>query len=129
MARRYLDWLDQARADLKAARDSLADSNVEWCAFQCQQAAEKAAEALLRYHNLEVPGHSIFVLLQRAQEFVKVPEQLRRSAQSLDSHYILAPYPNGFPEGHPRMFYNEDAARTCLEGADELVRFVEGQVS
>jgi HEPN domain-containing protein len=39
-------WLQQAQADLGAARNSLAAGNHEWAAFQSQQAGEKALKSL-----------------------------------------------------------------------------------
>ncbi|MGC8849627.1 MAG: HEPN domain-containing protein [Candidatus Bathyarchaeia archaeon] len=38
--------LDQAKADLKTARDCLKDGNYYACAFFSQQSAEKALEGL-----------------------------------------------------------------------------------
>ncbi|HID90585.1 TPA: HEPN domain-containing protein, partial [Candidatus Bathyarchaeota archaeon] len=37
-------WLRQARRDLDAAKHSLSGGDYEWCAFMCQQAAEKAVK-------------------------------------------------------------------------------------
>lgn len=44
--RRYKDWLRQAKADLKAAEDSLKAEHYEWACFQAQQSAEKSAKAI-----------------------------------------------------------------------------------
>ena len=41
-------WLRQSEADLKAAKDSLKDSNFEWSCFQAQQSAEKSLKAYLK---------------------------------------------------------------------------------
>src|SRR3989442_11430119 len=66
MSRRHQDWLQQARRDLKAARDSASAENYEWACFQAQHSAEKALKALLRFHNLEPKGHTLIALLQQA---------------------------------------------------------------
>ena len=57
-------WFDQAKWDLKAARDSEAAGNYEWACFQAQQAAEKALKAfLLAVGSMPPLTHSIRTLL------------------------------------------------------------------
>lgn len=129
MARRYQDWLQQARRDLKAAKDSLADDNFEWAAFQAQQAAEKAVKALLRFHHYEMEGHTLIHLLGKATEFTEVREELHAIARELDRHYIQPRYPNAFPEGYPGEFYDQAVADRCIQHAEEFLRFVEARVS
>ncbi len=42
MGNRYADWLRQAEADLRHARNSLENGDYEWSCFATHQAAEKA---------------------------------------------------------------------------------------
>ena len=46
MGNRYADWLRQAEADLRHARNSLEDGDYEWGCFASHQAAEKALKAV-----------------------------------------------------------------------------------
>ncbi len=43
MANRYADWLRQAEADLRHARNALEDGDHEWACFAAQQAEAEAA--------------------------------------------------------------------------------------
>lgn len=129
MAQRHRDWLAQAGRDLKAARDSMAAGNYEWCAFQAQQAAEKALKALLQFHHLEVTGHTLIHLLRRVEEFVAVPSEYWPLARELDRHYIQPRYPNSFAAGYPAQFYDQETAGRCVDYAEQLYTFVESQVS
>jgi len=129
MARRYEDWLAQARRDVKAAGDSLKAGNYEWSAFQSQQGAEKALKALLRFHNFEIAGHTLIHLLQKAEEFIEVPQEYQVMARELDRHYIQPRYPNSFAEGYPGEFYDEDIARRCVEYGQRFIQFVEKHIS
>lgn len=124
MAARYADWMAQAERDLKVARDNCAQGNFEWSAFQSQQAGEKAAKALLRYHNVELAGHTITALLQEAANYVEVPSDLLVAARQLDRHYITPRYPNGFAAGYPAQYYDEPTAQRCISNAEQILSFV-----
>ena len=124
MAARHADWMAQAERDLKVARDNCAQGYFEWSAFQSQQAAEKAVKALLRYHNVEVTGHTITALLQQAANYVAVSPDLLIAARELDRHYITPRYPNGFAAGYPAQYYDEPTAQRCIADAERILAFV-----
>lgn len=124
MPQRYEDWFAQAKQDLQAAADSLTAGHYEWCAFQAQQASEKAMKALLLYFNREARGHSVVHLVQQAQGYVKIPRGLLTAARELDRHYIQSRYPNGFPEGYPSEYYGAELAKRCLAYAKKFLEFV-----
>jgi len=117
--------LAQARRDLKAARDSFADGNYECCAFQAQQAAEKA---LLRFHHREIRGHTLVRLLTQMEDIGPIPADLPAMARELDRHYIQPRYPNAFAEGYPGEFYDEETATRCLQYAEAILAFVENRI-
>ena len=118
----------QAKRDLKAARDSLADENYEWVCFQSQQSAEKALKALLRFHNQEAKGHTIIQLLAAASQFEATPVGMQARARELDRHYIQPRYPNGFAAGYPGEFYDAQTAAAAVEHVDAILQFVETHV-
>jgi len=128
LASRYKDWLEQARWDLKAARDSLKAENYEWSCFQSQQAAEKSLKAYLGYQNLELREHMIINLLRRVEDFVAVPEYLFNIGKRLDLHYIQTRYPNSLASGYPHSFYDENLAKECYNYAEEILSFVEREI-
>ena len=129
MSRRHQDWLEQARRDLKAARDSALAGNYEWACFQAQQSAEKALKALLRFHNLEPKGHTLITLLQHASSFASPPQGLESIARQLDRHYIQPRYPNGFASGYPAQFYDSNSAGLAIDQAQQILFYVEGEIS
>ena len=102
MPHRHEDWLAQARRDLKVARDSLADRNYEWCSFQCQQSAEKALKALLRFHKNEMRGHDLPKLIKAVMAVVEMPEMVVAAGKDLNAQYFSPRYPDSVTEGHQR---------------------------
>ena len=71
MASRYKDWLEQAKWDLKAAKDSLKAENYEWSCFQSQQAAEKSLKAYLGSQNLLLRENMIINLAEECYNYAE----------------------------------------------------------
>ena len=46
---RSQDWLNEARAELRAGHALLTGQHWSWCCFTCQQAAEKALKAVCEH--------------------------------------------------------------------------------
>lgn len=119
---RYKDWLDQAERDLQRAQIDVQYSYWEWACFTAQQAAEKAVKALLMNRGFTVWGHAITPMLRQFKG-VTVPKKMIEHAQLLDAYYIPTRYPNGFPEGKPADYFNEQKAKEAVGAAGELIRF------
>jgi HEPN domain-containing protein len=119
---RYQDWLDQAERDLKRAGIDIQYEYWEWACFTAQQAAEKAVKGLLMKRGASVWGHAITPMLRHLTG-VTVPSTMIEHAQLLDAYYIPTRYPNGFAEGKPADYYNEQKAKGALSAATELIRF------
>lgn len=119
---RHRDWLDQAERDMRRAAIDIQYEYWEWACFTAQQAAEKAVKALLMSHGCSVWGHAITPML-RGLETLSPPETLIGQAQLLDAHYIPTRYPNGFAEGKPADYYNEQKAREAVDAAAAIIRF------
>lgn len=124
--RRYRDWLRQAEADLKAARDSLKTKHCEWACFQAQQAAEKAAKALLESHGQAIRGHSVLMLVKQIRG---VPQAHFHAAATLDKYYIPTRYPNGFDMGSPMDYFDQKTAQQAIRYAQMLVAFVKKELT
>jgi HEPN domain-containing protein len=116
-------WLDQARADLRAAEASLAAGSFEWACFQAQQAGEKGAKAFWFYNGQDPWGHSITRLLQDYPEPVGQAFLLdfTQQAKALDKLYIPTRYPNGLPGSIPADVFTESEARAAIETARQFV--------
>lgn len=119
-------WLRQAEADLKAAEDSMAAGNNEWCCFQSQQAAEKALKAYLYglgYTSLTT--HSIKMLAKRAGQKQDAFLDLIEIGGILDGYYIPTRYPNGLDdEMAPAEYYDEKDAEKCARYATSILTAV-----
>ena len=129
MSNRYKDWLRQADADLHHARNALDDGDLEWCSFAAHQSAEKALKACFMRLGMEAWGHTLSALVGNLPENVELPAELVDYAKSLDKHYILARYPNGFPSGAPTDFYTEAEARQAVHYAEAILEFCRRQIS
>ena len=117
-------WLQQARWDLKSARDSKAAGNYEWACFQAQQAAEKALKAVIVAAGAaHPPTHSVRILLAECARLVPRFAELRRAAE-LDQFYAATRYPDALPGDVPHDFFTEEAAERCLSLASSVIAFV-----
>jgi HEPN domain-containing protein len=67
MSNRFPDWLRQAEADLRHARNASASSDFDWSCFAAQQAAQKAIKALFLRRGMEAWGHTLTALLGRCR--------------------------------------------------------------
>ena len=126
MASRAQDWLRQAEEDLKHARLSLESEDYDWACFAAQQAAEKAVKALHLHLGQEVWGHVVAKLLRELP--LNVPADLVDKARVLDAYYILARYPNGFPEGAPFEHFGRLQAEEAVRYAGEILEFVRSKM-
>lgn len=122
-------WLSEAVWDLETAKVLHDAARYNSCAFLCQQAAEKAAKALL-YSIGESPfGHSVKVLLQRFAEAsgTNISELVSYGAE-LDRHYVPARYPNAIPVGTPHENYDQTVSERTREFAGKIVEFVRRRI-
>ncbi len=119
---RWRDWWNQAERDLTHAKNALEDGDFEWSAFAAQQAAGKAAKALIFALGGEPWGHSIAVLLETLPR-IHGDERIHEAALRLDKHYFPTRYPNGLPAGHPGKYYTRGEAEKAIEDAIAIVEF------
>jgi HEPN domain-containing protein len=121
-----LRWYKQAKADLKAAEDSLNAHNFEWCCFQAQQAAEKGLKGFL-YKNgyTSIITHSLKELVHEATKIEGEFSKSKSKAKTLDLYYIPTRYPNGLAGNlAPFEFYEEEDAKKCLNYAESILKIV-----
>lgn len=128
MAERSADWMRQADADLRHARNALKDGDHEWSAFAAQQAAEKAIKALYQVLHLDAWGHTLSMLLASLPEPARPEASLVDVAKALDKHYIPTRYPNGFERGAPTDFYTRGEAELAIRQAEAILEYCRRQV-
>ena len=129
MAERARDWMVRAERDLAHAGNDLTSSFYEWSCFSAQQAAEKAIKALYQTRNQLAWGHSVRELLEGLRDELSVAEPLIEAGKSLDKHYILSRYPNGFPSGAPVDYFTERDAQGAVDAARKIIRFCEDHLA
>jgi HEPN domain-containing protein len=126
---RSADWIAQARGDLAHAQNDLDDNFYDWACFSSQQAAEKAAKAVLYRLGGEAWGHAVADLLEKVGETMPVERDLMDSALELDKTYISARYPDAHPSGAPRTRYTRGEAERMVSHAQTIVEFCESRLS
>ena len=128
MAERSLDWLRQAEADLRHARNSRENGDYNWAAFAAHQAGEKAIKALYQRRHLDAWGHALSMLLESLPADVRPPAELTDTAKELDKHYIPTRYPNGFERGAPVDFYTRREAEQAIANAEAILAWCRRQI-
>lgn len=121
MPKRVDDWMRQADRDLRHAKNALEDGDYEWSCFASQQAAEKGLKAVYEERNQDVRGHSILGLLKGLSPNYDVPERFYSYGRVLSRYYIEARYPNGFPEGAPMDYFDEEMAKEAIHASETIL--------
>jgi HEPN domain-containing protein len=126
---RSKDWMVQAKADLAHAKSDLERKFYDWACFSAQQAAEKAAKAVLIKLGAQAWGHSVYDLLENIEKKYKVNGGLKEGALELDKAYIPARYPDAHPNGSPSTRYSCNEAKRMIKYAEKIISFCEGVLS
>ncbi len=128
MPERSQDWMRQAQADLRHAKNSRDDGDYDWAAFACHQAAEKAIKAVFQKLHLDAWGHTLSLLLGHLGERVEIESSLFDRAKELDKHYIPTRDPNGLEQGAPTDFYTSSEAERAIAAAGEILELCGRQI-
>ena len=128
MAARHQDWLRQADADLRHARQARDHGAHEWACFAAQQAAEKSIKAVILSRGADAWGPTVTALLGLVTTAEQAGEELITCAKSLDKHYLPTRYPNGFDTGAPVDFYTRKDSDDAIPCAERLISFARSQI-
>lgn len=120
---RVQDWFREAEAELQAARDLYLHGDWSWCCFTCQQAAEKALKAVGEHFRHYLVGHNLNLLVQALENYLAVPEEVRRACIRLNRYYIPTRYPDAFDQGAPVDQFFEGDAQEALRDAEIVIDF------
>lgn len=117
-----LRWLDQAKMDLKTARDCIEDENFYASAFFAQQSAEKALKGFLYSKGFRaLITHSVLDLIEEASKSEEPFKEFVDYGRELDKHYIGSRYPNFYPSGAPYRYYTKEVASKCVNYAELIL--------
>ncbi len=111
-----LNWLEQAKRDLKAAENSLKSGDYDWASFQSQQAVEKALKALSIKKTGQFPKIHDLVKLSK---LVNAPEEIMIQCGKLNPSYIETRYPDSARD------YSKDDAEEFINIADDILKWIE----
>ncbi|MEM4444121.1 MAG: HEPN domain-containing protein [Thermofilum sp.] len=119
-----LDWLAEARADLRHAEVSISVGDYNWACFAARQAGEKALKALILHALGEYArGHDLVKLYRKARS---VGLSLSEGTLSkLSAYYTVARYPNAGVERPSEEITREqaeEAVSTARGVLDEVAK-------
>ncbi len=125
MEKTVKEWLDQAKADMKTAKDNITLKNYYASVMFSQQAAEKGLKALYiaRKQRLPPKTHDLVELCR----LTKSSETITRTAGRLTIVYLPSHYPGVAPV-IPVKFYGLEKAETHLAEAQEILTWAQKQI-
>lgn len=118
-----LNWLAEARADLKHCKVSIDAGDYSWACFAAQQAAEKALKSII-LHLLGIypRSHDLVKLYRVVAGQVDLGVKLHELA-TLSAYYTQAKYPNAGLE-RPSEEMTKEQAEQALKIAEGIVNEV-----
>lgn len=120
---RSQDWMAQAEHLLEQAEWLRKGSFHDGACFHCQQSAEMSVKAVYHVEGRDAWGHMIVKLLNGLVDRIEIPSEVFNSANELDRFYVPTRYPNGFEEGSPKDYFDEDDTIVALAHCRRIVRF------
>ena len=117
------EWLNRAKSNLLLAKHVKEGVYLEDLCFGAQQAAEKAAKALLIHREVEYPYvHDLAELLTLLQQAgLNVPESVKQSSK-LTRYAIVTRYPGTLGP------VTEEEYEEAISTAEEVVQWVEREI-
>lgn len=90
------DWLKEAEADLKHAKNCLKLESYNWACFAAQQSTEKALKAFIMAFSRRRPlhTHDLTKIYSEAKSRLTLTYEITEHLGELSSYYTLARYPN-----------------------------------
>ena len=72
---------------------------------------------------MRISGHSILALLKNLEGKFEIREGFFSYARILSRYYIETRYPNGFPEGKPGDYFDEDLAKEAIDASEKIFKW------
>lgn len=126
--KRTEDWLNQAKADLSAARNSLRANDYAWSCFLAQQVAEKSIKALGEEYNVILWGHDLVELIKELGAVISFPKAMENNCKTLNLYYISTRYPDAFTSGYPAEKFSDKQAKDAIQFASEVLEFAREKI-
>ena len=124
-----LNWLEEARADLRHADECIGLGRFNWACFVSQQAAEKAFKAaILHVRGEYARGHDLVRLYRLLREAYPSLELNLARLSELSAYYTQARCPNAGLE-RPSEEITLEQARRAYEAARGVIDEVSKVIS
>lgn len=125
-----LDWLAEAEADLRHARQAFRFRSYNWACFAAEQAAEKAIKAFLMgvLKKRPIHTHDLTALHRETRGMLRLPTAISTRLAQLSAYYTGARYPNS-GLNRPSISITATDARSAIEIAKGVVTVVKRQVA
>lgn len=119
------NWWEQAKADLKTAKDTLAIKNYYASVQFSQQSAEKGLKAvyILLKNRLPPKIHDLIELCR----LINAPQEVLLLAGKLTVTYLPSHYPGVAPV-IPVKYYSKEKAETHLKEAEVILQWLQKQI-
>ena len=122
-------FIEQAVADLEAARANSDARRYALACWLCHQSAARAVTGFLYANGAEhVWGEALADLCEDAKAFDPSFEFIKSIAVLLDKHYLTARIPTALPSGAPCNAYDATDASRALEVAQDVLDGVNGRL-
>ena len=125
-----LDWLEEARADLRHASQAQRIGSYNWACFVAEQAAEKAIKAfligILRKRPIHI--HDLTALHGQMQGKLKFPLSISNRLAELSAYYTAARYPNA-GLNRPSVSITSRQAKSAIRTARGIVTVVRREIT
>ncbi|MBI3027509.1 HEPN domain-containing protein [Candidatus Woesearchaeota archaeon] len=118
-------WIEQALADLDAAKKNI-KIKIYYLSIQCScQASEKALKALIikKFNKMPEKTHDLIKLGKK----VEIPEKYFEALYELNPEWIPSRYPDAATT-IPAKDYDEASAKLHFKKAKEIVTWAKGQI-
>lgn len=126
---RSIDWLNQAKSDLTAAKNLLKSKDYSWSCFLAQQTAEKTLKAIGEKNNLLIWGHDLVDLLKNLKKTINIPQSIESNCNTLNLYYIAIRYPDAFSSGFPSEKFSKTQAQEAIKLAEEVLNFARSKIN
>jgi len=109
-------WIEKAKRDLEAAKNSLNSKDYEWSSFQAQQAVEKALKALyIKKYKKLIRIHDLVLLAKK----IDSPNEIIVLCSKINPSYVDTRYPDVSKD------YTKDDAKKILKLSIEVIEWTE----
>lgn len=124
-----IDWLEEAKVDLKRAERSLNDEDYSLSCYMSQQAIEKSLKALLISKKRIRPPHTydLTVLYEGVSDILSLSEEIEEKLPEVSQYYVTSRYPNAGIT-RPSKSFNRRQAERAIGVARYIVEKVEGLI-